>query len=273
MTLGKPVLPKEHGIWVVLLAPLFIGSFAVHPSDGYKVAGVIFFTFCSLFAAFALEPVKFLAKPAAGMDRKRIAGWLMIYSIGAVACLSVIVVSLDRWGLLWLAPLGALMVAARAWASAARALRELWVESLGVFGIALTAPAAAYIQHGRVIPESIFIYLLCVIWFYDRLMTARKTLKWARTGANLPKVLDRVGWYKNELLIHAASLTLAALVIFLSGGLAPWSAFAPFLLATGKNAVDVLFVSRLPGPMRIGFTEMGLGIAFALFEVAAWLAA
>ena len=263
-------MPKEHGIWVVLLTPLFVGSLSSPPAGGAWIGGIALFTMATLLGVFSLEPLKLLAKPVVGVSRERIVGWLLIYSALAVAVLLVLMVRRDRWGLAWLAIPAGLMALSRLWASAARALRDIRMELLGVFGLTITAPSAYYIQHGKLTAEALVIYLLCAVWFTDRLMAARRTLERARKRPKLPTAAQRLAWYEKEIVFHAAALFSAAGVIALSNGRAPWLAFLPFLLATAKNFFDVALAGEPPPPMRIGFLEMSLGIAFGVAMIAAW---
>ncbi|MGK7345804.1 MAG: YwiC-like family protein [Candidatus Nitrospinota bacterium M3_3B_026] len=271
MTLGKPVLPKEHGVWVTLLTPMFMGTFSAVPEDGFRLAAAALFAVSSLLGVFAMEPLRLFASPVRGVDPKRTAAWLGIYAIGAAVSFGAFVVLYDLWELLWLLAPAAILAGVRMWAGAARATRDLKVELIGVLGLCLTAPAASFIQTGVLGARGLFLYALCVIWFTDRLMSARRTLERVRSRPSLPSALDRAAWHGRQLAVHIAALVMAALVIFFSGGSAPAAAFFPFLLATAKNVLDVGFLENLPGPMRIGFAEMGLGIAFGLAQTAAWL--
>lgn len=271
MTLGKPVLPKEHGVWAPLLAPMFMGTFSSVPADGFRPGAAALFAVSSLFGVFAMEPLRLLARPVRGMDTGRIAAWLGVYAIGAAASFAALVGLYGLRGLLWLLGPAAALAGVRVWASAARATRDLKVELAGVLGLCLTAPAASYIQTGELETSALVLYALCVIWFSDRLMSARRTLERVRSRPSLPTAASRAAWHGRELLIHAASLVLAAMVMAFSGGAAPPAAFFPFLLATAKNILDIGLTENLPGPMRIGFAEMGLGIIFALAQAAVWL--
>ncbi|MBI5815316.1 MAG: YwiC-like family protein [Nitrospinae bacterium] len=263
-------MPKEHGIWVLILAPLLAGSLSVHADDGFKLMAALLLSAAVVSGMMIVEPFKMVFAPLSAQARDRGLAWLVIYSICAVIFFSPLLILYGRWGLFIFAAAGAALGGLKMWAGASRIQRELWVELTGVAGLTLTAPAASYTQTGQITPASVIVYLLCLIWFFDRVMTARKTLLGIRSGASFGSAAEKTAWFKKELMIHMACLGIAAVIVAASLGVAPWTAFPPFLLASAKFRLDMKNTSPPPGPMQVGYSEMRLSSAFTLLLSAAF---
>ncbi|MBI4666568.1 MAG: YwiC-like family protein [Nitrospinae bacterium] len=269
-TLKRPVLPKEHGMWVALLAPLIAGVFAVRPEDGLKPLAAILLGLSVISGAFALEPIKLVVKSGAGVGKRRIYFWAAVYTFLALAFIAPLVFFYDRAGLVWFAIPAVVLGGIKMWAGLARSLRTLMVELLGVAGLALSAPAASYTQTGRLTGEPVMLFILMTVWFSDRVFTARGILDLMRSNGPTPPQEKRIETNRRQLYIHTASLSLAALTVVFSGGLAPWTSFLPFLLATIKFRRDVRNPTLPDGPMAVGYAEMRLSSLFTVMMAAAF---
>lgn len=268
--LKRPIFPKEHGVWVTLIVPLVTGTFAVPPDDGLQLVSAVVFGLGLIAGVMAIEPFKLIIKSTASANKTRPYTWAIIYSFLAAVCILPVIALNGRWGLVWFLILSAGLSALKMWAGLSRFLRTIGMELVGIVGLCLTAPAASYLQTGRVTPESFVMYPLLIVWFVDRLFTVRRLLEILRGGVTFGSNKERYDWSKGELFIHMATLSAVALIVALSGGVAPWTAFFPFLLLTFKFRRDI----RRPlvtGAMQVGFSEMRWSSAFAiLFSAAFW---
>jgi len=257
-------------VWVTLIVPLVTGTFAVPPEDGVKLFSAVVFGLGLVAGVMAVEPLKLIVKPTASTNKTRAYAWAVIYSIMTLVCILPVIAWNGRWGLVWFLAVAAGLSALKMWAGLAKVLRTVGMELVGIAGLSLTAPAASYLQTGRVTPESLIMYPLLIVWFVDRLFTVRRLLDVLRGGVAFASKRERYDWSKGELFIHAAALLAVALMVVLSGGLAPWTAFFPFLLLTLKFRRDIKR-PLLTGPMQVGFSEMRWSGAFAiLLSVAFW---
>jgi hypothetical protein len=267
--LKRPIFPKEHGVWVTLIVPLFTGTFAVPPDDGLKLFSAVVFALGLVAGVMAIEPLKLIIKPTASTNKTRAYAWAVVYSIMSLACLFFVIAWSGRWGLVWFVVMAGGLSALKMWAGLSRVLRTVGVELVGIAGLSLTAPAASYLQTGRISPESLIMYPLVIVWFVDRLFTVRRLLDVLRGGAGFATKQERYDWSKGELVSHATALLAVALIVVFSGGLAPWTAFFPFMLLTLKFRRDIKR-PLVTGPMQVGFSEMRWSLAFAILLSAAF---
>lgn len=268
--LGKPVFPKEHGAWMVLLVSLTAGSFAQSPPEGAYWGGFIALTGAAIFGFMAFTPLRMLIKPVAGVNLRRMGVWFSIYGGAAGLCFAWLVFGMERYGLLWFAAPAAFLTLSYLWSSFARTQRSLPVEIMGILGLATAGPAGAFTQFDAFTAESGYLYALFVIWFTDRMLMARKTLDLMRSGVKFGSAGEKARAFAPEFMAHAVSLGLVAGVIAVSGGAAPVTAFVPFLLATARNVADTVMVEGTSDPMKVGFAEMRLGIVFCAAMIMAW---
>jgi hypothetical protein len=267
--LKRPIFPKEHGVWVTLIVPLVAGTFAVAPDDGLKLFSAVVFGLGLVAGVMAIEPVKLIIKPTASANKNRAYAWASIYSIMTLACILPVIWWNGRWGLLWFLAMVAGLSALKMWAGLSRVLRTVGMELTGIAGLSLTAPAASYLQTGRITPESLIMCPLVIVWFVDRLFTVRRLLDILRGARTFSTSWERYDWSKGELFIHVAALLSVALIVVFSRGLAPWTAFFPFLSLIPKFLMDI----KRPlatGPMQVGFSEMRWSATFTLLLSAAF---
>lgn len=267
--LKRPIFPKEHGVWVTLLVPLVTGTFAVPPDDGLKLFSALVFGLGLVAGVMAVEPLKLIVKPTASTNKTRAYTWAVIYSIVTLTCILPVIAWNGRWGLVWFVAMAGGLSALKMWAGLARVLRTVGMELVGIAGLSLTAPAASYLQTGRIAPESLIMYPLVIIWFVDRLFTVRRLLEILRGGVAFGSKQEKYDWSKGELFIHATALLAVTLIVVFSGGIAPWTAFFPFLLLTLKFRRDIKR-PLVTGPMQAGFSEMRWSSAFTVLLSAAF---
>ncbi|VAX15443.1 hypothetical protein MNBD_NITROSPINAE03-1410 [hydrothermal vent metagenome] len=268
MGIGKPVTPKEHGAWLTLGVSLFTGSFAVKPESSIAWSQFALLAVASFAGFMAFTPLRRLLIPSVDSNKGRNLLWLIVYLLISAGCFFTLLFHYERMGLFWFViPAFALTISYLRW-NVAKSQKSLSVETVWMAGLALASPAASYAQQNELTAEAVFLYILMVIWFVDRAMMARKIIDSIRRKSNFGSVRAKARRYLPQFLIHLGALLLVAVVIAISKGLVPWAAFIPFLLATAKNLADTLSLKQNNDPMKAGFSEMRLGIAFALIMVA-----
>lgn len=270
INLGKPVTPKEHGAWLVLGVALFTGSFAVKPEGSIVWPGFALLTASSFSGFMAFTPLRRLLAPTPFADRGRSIAWLIIYLTISAGCFFGLVIGYQLTGLFWFILPASVLTAIYLLGSVTKSRRTLLVGAAGMASLALAAPAASYVQQNGLTYEATLLYILMLIWFFDRAMMASKIVESIRGKVKFNSILERARCYTPQFFIHAGALVVVALVIIVSDGALPWIALTPFLLATIKNIADTLSIKQDSNPMKSGFSEMRLGIAFGLLMVVVW---
>jgi len=268
MRIGKPITPKEHGAWLVLGVSMLVGSLAVRPDSSIVWPGFALLATASFAGFMAFTPLRRLLIPSPGAGKRRNFLWLIIYLMISAGCFFTLVIHYERYGLFWFVIPAFFLTTSYLWLNITKSQRTLFIEVMWMAGLALAAPAASYVQQNGPTPEAVLLYILMVIWFVDRAMMARKIVESIRGKEKFGSIRQKARRYLPQFLIHASALLLVALVITISEGLLPWTALAPFLLATIKNLADTLSLKQVGDPMKAGFSEMRLGIAFGLAMVA-----
>jgi len=261
--LNKPFIPKEHGAWPALLIPILAGSLAVRPEASPNLGAMALLLAAAIFGFMAVSTLRVAITPPPKTARERFIAWTVYY--GALAGVPFLWLVLGRGcgGLLWFIIPAGLLTAAYFRSSAAGTKRTLPFEIIGLAG-----PAAAYVQQGRATLDGALIYLLCLVWFIDRMITARKTLELLRKDIRPGTVMERLKLFSAEYMFHGAGLISVAGVIIASG--THWARILPFAAATLRNGWDTASVAIPTDPMKVGFAEMRLGIIFLVALILAF---
>ncbi|RME91144.1 MAG: hypothetical protein D6770_01045, partial [Anaerolineae bacterium] len=220
-------LPQEHGSWVFLLSPLLIGLFA-----GENITIASLYLSVAALAAFLLrQPVSIAVKAYAGRRPRRdlpaARFWMSIY--GLIALLAVAqLVALGFDYLLYLAVPGAAVFAWHLYLVAQRAeRRQMGVEVVASGVLALAAPAALWVGHGRYEPDGWVLWAL--LWLQSAASIVYAYLRLEQRA--LPEVPERSARWKmgGRALLYASFNLGLTLTLGLLGEVSP-GLFLPYLL-------------------------------------------
>lgn len=262
LSIPRPPLPREHGAWIILFAPMVIG-FSVT-----RAVAPLLWLLLTLTITGA-----FLAREAASLLlRKRgkpgVRGWLAVYLL-AMACggLSLLVltrsIALPGIGLLT----GALFGLHSCLMLRQRQDRSQWGEILGVAALTLTAPAAFAATQRALDTTAWLLWIGCVGYFSSGIFYVKMWLAAAKAKAIWnDSVRRQIG--RDNLLYHLLlTLAVVACSLFLPwrAGLALVVAYFPVLYRglTGWAALS----PSLPPLKRLGMLETLRALWFALFFV------
>ncbi|MGC8669222.1 MAG: YwiC-like family protein [Chthonomonadales bacterium] len=279
----KPPIPREHGAWVMLYAPLVIAGAAVHPRDWEALVLAALASTGVFLAQHALALILKGSNRSRGVEavaaghspgaarRSPIGGWffrmgshpaapwlglyLALAALGGVP----LILAYQRWQLLLPAgvALGLWGVHSflRIWPPRRRWDRTVWGEALGVTALGLTAPAAWVAAKGSLQAEAWVIWGACVLYFSSAIFHVRMILEAAKVKQPLTWNL-RLRLARHNLLYHGLLLTVVAAGGVAVGGrpgLLGALAFAPGILralyATAK------LNTKLPPLKRLGLLE------------------
>jgi len=253
------LIPRQHGAWATLLLSYTLGV---------AVAGRLTVNSLLLLVALvAVMPARHGASLWVGFradDPRR-----PVAACWTALCLSIAGLALGALLLLsrlWLlVPVGALAAGAggvmtllerRRWD------RTLAGEMVGMAGLAVAAPAAAYVSSGAYGPNVAGVWLLASLVFCGSVLHVRHLARPGRAG--------NAGWA--SLAFHILAVALVAAVARL--GLVPSLAFLALVPAAARAAWPVV-VPRLTRPSirRLGFEELAYSALFVVLAVALFHAA
>jgi len=156
-------LPQDHGSWVFILSPLFIGFFA----GGSFSTAAVYLILAAMAAFFIRQPVTVAVKAYAGRrprtDLPAARFWILVY--GFIALLMLIgLASRGFVDVLYLAAPGIVIFAWHLYLVSKRSERkQAGLEIVASGALALAAPAALWVGKGSYDPSGWTLWIL--VWF------------------------------------------------------------------------------------------------------------
>lgn len=259
-----PVVPGDHGAYVMLLVPLLIGTIAgaMQRNINFQFLPVILLILTMVAGFFVYEPLDKLTKANINpVVRQQAKLWLAIYAaIGVITGLMLLLIW-QKWALLLfgcaeLLPMVAYLISKK-W----RKQRSLPVRLAGIAGLVLSEPAAYYIVTNRIDGLAIGLWVANVLYFGSQLFYVRA---WFEAKKQLKQGLPPVpAWLLRATFIFLA-LGFLILIGFVVTQILPWQV----LLAFAPLAVKLAMGLRKPPiniPLiRIGLFELVQSLIFAL---------
>lgn len=282
---GRRPIPGEHGAWGALLTGIALGVALAVSAGGSAwlalAAGAaavdLFMLRESLYQAYrprrARDPARQAAEQVEIARARRWAAVELLVLLGLGALLIAVT------GQLWLAAVGAagvVFLGVFVLLRRSRQERSFWAEVIGFVGMSAAGPVAyllALAPHtpGGVLARGIslqqgplgvalLVWLLLALYFVGPVYYVK--MKVAQQRERPATLRERLGLGWGTLLYSGA----VAGVLALSGslaGLGPW----PLVAYTPSLAKSVVGAFRVKLPLnlrRIGFTEVGLSLLFAL---------
>ena len=245
----RPPTPREHGAWGILLIP-FATAVGVAGVWNVPVALLLVSVLC-----FYVARTAFLKEVAAGFslrgqakirtlkDAATGARWTVLLLAGSAACVLPLLLV---WKLWWLAAFGA--VAAPL--AFRKTERSVVMQLLAVAGLTLTAPAAWYVATGQLDAR---LWLLNVLYFAGGVLYVKMHVAAAiqRGGSKL-----RLG--AATMIYYGALAAVAAMW---------WPVGVAFVPAIVRAVVGVARLSPVLRIKRLGWTEVGYSIGFAILLI------
>ncbi|MBI3564095.1 MAG: YwiC-like family protein [Elusimicrobia bacterium] len=257
------MMPKEHGSWAVLIAPILVGFAAAH---GAPWGVALAFSAAALGGFLFRVPLQALAsgKPTPGAWN-----WLVGDALLAAAGALPLFLVHGRWGLLgFAAPAGALL----AYNLRANQQRETFSyanEILGIAGLCLGAPAAYYASRGTLAPEAWWTWLACALYFLGPIFDVKASALRHRAAVDKAVLPALARQRRLSASYHAAAL--AAVVVLALAGALPWLAGLPFAAALEKTLRRARLAPGRVDFKALGFAEVGYSVLFAAALGLGWL--
>ena len=260
-------MPQDHGSWVFILSPLFIGFFA-----GGKFSAVSIYLVVAVMGAFFIrQPVTVAVKAYAGRrprtDLPAARFWMLIYGfISFVALLGL--VSRGFSDVLYLAVPG---IAIFAWYLALISQRaerkQAGLEIVASGALALAAPAALWVAKGGYDSEGWILWLL--VWFQSAASIVHAYMRLAhRTQAKIPARSEKIRLGRRAMMYTSFNF-IVTLILGLIGWL-PRFIFIPYLL----QLLETLWWTFNPAikakPTSVGFRQFAISTLFTILFVFFW---
>jgi YwiC-like protein len=274
-SMGKPIVPKEHGVWAVLY-----GAFLA----GVGVAGRVNLPILLLLvgitaAAFANGALTILLRSASGpahaARRRRALAWSLVYISLAVTVLAPL---LTVFRMTFLFPFGmgaAFFLVLRGVMVRGRDERSLVGELTGTLGLTMVGPIAHAVAVGEVRLVGAVLWLLLFLFFSSGVFHVRARLHgWLarrKGGTSASPALVPC------LVYHVLLILVIPLLAILH--ILPWPALLAFAPAVWRAAVGLSEGVRSPASrqdgvdldlVRLGWSEVALSTAFVLLLIVAF---
>ncbi|MFI5345485.1 MAG: YwiC-like family protein [Elusimicrobiota bacterium] len=260
----KIFLPREHGSWAVLAAPVVVGFCAAR--GGPPLTQALFC--CAALGGFLLRPALaafFFPKP------NEDGAWPSLIFAGALALggLAPLFLLYDRAGLAWFALPAAVLLIADLLLRRGRRSFGLFSELSGILILCLGAPAAIYAARGVMSADAWWVWLLSALFFSGPIFHVKLAALQHRASVDPGLIGSLPRARTTGAIYHAAALLIAAAGAVL--GPVPALATLPFAAALIKN---LRRGARPPAKVdfrALGYQEVGYSVLFALTVSAGYL--
>lgn len=260
-------IPQDHGSWIFVLSPLFIGLFA-----GGKINTGSYMLILAVMMAFLIrQPITILIKIySKRRSRKDLAAaifWTVFY--GAISGIALLVlINLGYGYILYLAIPGIPVFIWHLWLVSRRAERhQIGIEIIASGVLALSAPAAYWIGVGG--PQAVGWWLFLLTWLqsaasivyayfrlYQRDLDSKPNFR-----ASL-KMSHRALAYTSFNLLFVFTLSML--------GILPTFLFLPYGLQWAENWWGITHPATGIKPTRIGVRQLIVSIIFTILFIWTW---
>lgn len=260
-------LPQDHGAWVFIFSPLFVGLFA-----GQRFSLPSLYLVIAVLASFLIrQPITIAVKAHSGRraksDAPAAAAWITIY--GSIIFLALIgLVSAGFTSILLLAIPGAPVFAWHLFLVSQRAeRRQVNIEIIATGVLALAAPAAYWVGVGHYNATGWWLWIFT--WFQSAASIVYAYLR-----------LEQRGWKdtppRDELSKHGLrtfAYTTFNLACSLGLGLfsiLPKLLFIPFLLQWTETLWGIFHPAIRWKPVQIGIRQLVVSILWTILFILVW---
>ena len=260
-------LPQDHGSWVFIFSPLFVGLFA---GKHFSLAS-LYLVIAAVAAFLIRQPVTMVVKAYSGRrartDLPAATLWMAIY--GVIILLALIgLISAGFIYILLLAVPGAPVFAWHLWLVSRREeRRQVNVEIIATGVLALVAPAAYWVGLGRY--DALGWWLWILTWFqsaasivYAYLRLEQRDWREVPARGELWKAGRRAFAYTTFNLIASLALGLFSVL--------PRLIFIPYLVQWSETMWGIFHPAIKWRPVRIGTRQLVVSILWTVLFIVFW---
>lgn len=263
-SIGRPIVPKEHGAWAVLYGAFLAGIGVA----GRVTPPVVLLLGAVTCLAFANGPLTLMLRSSgrqeASADRGRALVWLLAYTAGALLCVAPLLALHHMTFLVPFAMAAACFLVLRAFFVRGGEDRSLPGELLGTAGLALVGPTVHAVAVNGAEPVGAVLWLLLTLYFSSGVFYVRmriRVMMAQRKGASGASSRARLSCLAYHVLLLVLIPALAA------GGVVPWAVLLAFGPALWRAAAGLRRQEALLNVRRLGWSEVGLTAAFVLILI------
>lgn len=268
-------LPREHGGWAMLLVPLIIGwGIGSRSGTNHAAVALLFLAALTFYLArpTLMQWQRWRKRPARETEAGAMLRWTLAFSSVATLSGLLLLVGWQRWLLLVLAAPAALLMLIWLTLALRRQQMSETAELVGIAGLSIGAPAAAYTASGQW-QGTLFVTLWALSFAYFGGTVFYIKLK-AREQPGQPLPTSRLNHLRTgrlTLLWQASALLLA--VVAATQDLLPPLAAVALLPGVLKNLHGVLNWQHPEHlrMLRLGIIEIVHSALFASLAIAAYL--
>ena len=260
-------LPQDHGSWVFILMPLFIGFFA-----GENFSAISIYLIVAALAAFFIrQPVTVAVKAYAGRrshaDLPAARFWILVY--GFIALIMLIGLTLRGFSyVLYLAIPGIAIFAWHLYLVSNRDERkQAGLEVIASGALALAAPAALWVSNDGY--SSVGWVLWGLVWFQSAASIIHAYMRLNhRTQAQVPARAEKIQLGKRALMYTSFNFVMSLALGII--GLLPRFIFIPYLLQFGETLWWTFNPDINAKPKAVGFRQLAISTLFTVLFIIFW---
>lgn len=260
-------LPQEHGAWVFLLSPLFIGLIAGKTLNAASLA----LSVAALAAFLIRQPLTMLVKIRSGRrpqsDLPAAWFWMALYGFILLLAVSGLLYYGYTTILLLAIPAGPVFAWHLWLVSRREERRQAGIEILATGVLALAAPAAFWIGQGAYDPIGWALWMLTWLQSAASIVYAYLRLE-QREWQSAPNLVDRLRAGQRALAYTGFNLGLAAVLGAL--GVTPRLVFLPYLLQFTETLWGTLHPALGARPVAIGARQLVISTLFTIVFIFVW---
>ena len=260
-------IPQDHGSWVFILSPLFVGIFAGGRFNYAALSLII----AAMSAFMIRQPLTVFVKAISGRRPKTDLGparfWLLIY--GIIAALALTMLIAQGFGyVLYLAIPAVPVFAWHLWLVSQRTERkQAGIEIIATGVLALAAPAAYWVALGSYNPLGWWL------WAWTWLQSAASIVyAYLRLEQRELKTQPEIGdlWKIGKRALGYTSFNLFASLMLGWANLIPQLIFIPFLLQWTETLWGITHPSIGWKPTRIGVRQFIVSTLWTILFILCW---
>jgi YwiC-like protein len=263
------IVPREHGVWGLLLVPLFTGVVAGFAS-AHRAWPLIVFTMATLSLFWLRTPLESLigtGSLTARTSRERWTALIASVCLGAVsaACLTALMWKGRNSELLVFGAATALAFVTQAVLRKFGRRARMAAQLVGTVGLTCTAPAAYYIGAGRLDERAFVLWAANWIFAGNQIHFVQLRIRAAR-AATFSEKFDRGRFFFLAQLVFLVALTFAS----------RWRVLPPLVIIAFVPALvrGTQWFFQKPESLdvrKLGWSEMKHGVAFGVLLALAFI--